>query len=138
MSRRKDRQFVLVVAILVLGLSLVPIGGQAFAAGMEVAPGVTKEVIADYGAPGIPGVEKVQLIRVIIQPGAKLENLTIKTTNYCEAVQGTGTAVWADGTTLIFGKGSRWTEPKGLTYKVLRNDGDVPFVDVFISIFHAK
>ncbi len=135
MCKRAYVPFVLSAMVLILGLSLAPVGWQALAQGLP--PGVTVEVLADYGSPGIPGVARVRLKRLTMQPGAKIENLTIKTTNYCETSKGTVTAVIENGPTLILGPGSRWVEPKGLIYKVLRNDGDVPFVDVFVQITHA-
>lgn len=136
MCKRAYMPFLLSAMVLILGLSLAPVGSQALAQGLP--PGVTVEVLADYGDPGIPGVANVRLKRLTIQPGAKIENLPIKTTNYCRVVGGAVTAVRADGSTLILGPGSRWVEPKGLVYKVLRNDGDVPFVDVFLEITHAE
>ncbi len=99
---------------------------------------MTLEVIADYGSPGIPGVEKVRLMRFTLQPGAKVENVTLDTTNYCVLTQGVLTAVIENGPTLVYGPGSRWFEPKGLVYKVLRNDGDVPLLDVYIEITHSS
>lgn len=136
MFKRTYIPFLLSSIVLMLGLSLAPVGGQALAQGLP--QGVTLEVLADYGSPGIPGVVKVRLMRLTMAPGTKLENLPVNTTNYCEAASGTATAVIENGPTLILGPGSRWTEPKGLVYTVLRNDGDVPFVDVFIEITHAE
>ncbi len=133
MCKWKSMQFLLGVTVLILGLILVPVGWPAFA-----QEGMTEEVIADYGSPGIPGVSKIRLIRFTLQPGATVENFTVETTNYCKAESGILTAVIENGPTLILGPGSRWTESKGLVYKVLRNDGDVPFVDVFIEITHAE
>ncbi len=122
--------------VLILGLSLAPVGWQASAQGLP--QGVTVEVLADYGSPGSPGVARVRLKRFTLAPGAKIENLPITTTNYCETSKGAVTAVIENGPTLILGPGSRWVEPKGRVYKVLRNDGDVPFVDIFIEITHAE
>ena len=136
MFKRAYMQFLLSAIVFILGLTLAPAGWQALAQGLP--PGVTVEVLADYGSPGIPGVAKVRLIRFTIEPGAKIENLPIKTTNYCETSKGAVTAVIENGPTMILGPGSRWVEPKGLVYKVLRNDGDVPFVDMFIEITHAE
>ena len=136
MCKRTYQQFLLSAIVLILGLSVTTLGWQASAQGLP--PGIAVEVLADYGSPGIPGVAKVVLKRFTIQPGAKIENLPIKTTNYCRVVSGAVTAVMADGSTLILGPGSRWVEPKGLVYKVLRNDGDVPFVDEFIEVTHTK
>ena len=136
MFKRVYMQFLLSVMVLTLGLSLAPVGGQALA--QELPPGVTVEVLADYGSPGIPGVANVRLIRFTMEPGAKIENFTVGTTNYCDASKGEITAVIENGPTLILGAGSRWVEPKGLVYKLLRNDGDVPFVDLIIEITHAK
>ncbi len=133
MFKRAYMPFLPIAMVLILGLSLAPVGRQAFA-----QEGVTVEVLADYGSPGIPGVAKVRLIRFTMEPGAKIENFPVDTTNYCEALKGVVTAVIENGPTLILGPGSRWVEPKGMVYKLLRNDGDVPFVDVFIEITHAE
>ncbi len=133
MFKRVYMQYLLSVMVLILGLSLAPVGRQAFA-----QEGVTLEVIADYGSPGIPGVEKVRLMRFTLQPGAKVENVTLDTTNYCVLTQGVLTAVIENGPTLVYGPGSRWFEPNGLVYKVLRNDGDVPLLDVYIEITHSS
>ena len=136
MFKRTYMPFLLSAMVLILGLSLAPVGWQASA--QQLPPGVTMEVLADYGSPGIPGVAKIRLMRLTMDPGTKLENVPVNTTNYCETASGTITAVIENGPTLILGPGSRWTEPKGLVYTVLRNDGDVPFVDVFIEITHAE
>ena len=133
MFKRAYMPFLPFAMVLILGLSLAPVGRQAFA-----QEGVTLEVIADYGSPGIPGVEKVRLMRFTLQPGAKVENVTLDTTNYCVLTQGVLTAVIENGPTLVYGPGSRWFEPKGLVYKVLRNDGDVPLLDVYIEITHSS
>ena len=52
MFKQVYMQFLLSVMVLILGLSLAPVGGQALA--QDLPPGVTVEVIADYGSPGIP------------------------------------------------------------------------------------
>ncbi len=133
MCKWKSMQFLLGVTVLILGLILVPVGWPAFA-----QEGMTEEVIADYGSPGIPGVSKIRLIRFTLQPGVMVEDVPINTTNYCNALSGTITAVIEDGPTLVLGPGSYWVEPKGMTYTLLRNDGDVPFVDVYYEITHAE
>ncbi len=130
------RQFLLIATVLVFGLSPASVGWQAFAAGLP--EGVNLEVLAEYGPPGIPGIEKATLKRLTMQPGTKLEDVTLITSNYCRIASGALTVVKADGTTTINGQGSQWFEPKGLKYKVIRNDGGVPAVDVFLAITHTE
>ncbi len=67
MCKRQFRLFLLIATVLVFGLSPVRVGWQAFAAGLP--EGVTLEVLAEYGPPGIPGIEKVTLKRLTMQPG---------------------------------------------------------------------
>jgi len=136
MGKRQFRLFLLIATVLVFGLSPVRVGWQAFAA--ELPEGVTMEVLAEYGPPGIPGIEKATLKRLTMQPGTKLEDVTLSTSNYCRIASGTLTVVKADDTTTIIGQGSQWFEPKGLVYKVIRNDGDVPAVDVFLALTHTE
>ncbi len=136
MGKRQFRLFFLIATVLVFGLSPASVGWQAFAAGLP--EGVTLEVLAEYGPPGIPGIEKATLKRFTMQPGTKLEDVTLKTSNYCWISAGALTVVKADGTTVVIGQGSRWFEPKGLVYKELRNDGDVPAVDVFLAVTHTE
>jgi len=136
MCKRQFRLFLLVATLLVFGLSPVHVGWQASAAGLP--EGVTLEVLAEYGPPGIPGIEKATLKRLTMQPGTKLEDVTLTTSNYCRIASGALTVVKADGTTTIIGQGSQWFEPKGLVYKVIRNDGDVPAVDVFLALTQTE
>ena len=49
MFKRAYMPFLPFAMVLILGLSLAPVGRQAFA-----QEGVTEEVLADYGSPGIP------------------------------------------------------------------------------------
>ncbi len=136
MSKLQFRLFLLIATVLVFGLSPASVGWQAFAAGLP--EGVTMEVLAEYGPPGIPGIEKATHKRLTLQPGTKLENVTLTTSNYCWIAAGALTVVKADGTTVVIGQGSRWFEPKGLVYKEIRNDGNVAAVDMFIALTHTE
>ena len=55
MFKRANMQLLLSAMVLLLGLSLAPVGGQALA--QDLPPGVTFEVLADYGSPARPAGE---------------------------------------------------------------------------------
>lgn len=71
------------LAVLLVAASFALMPGSSTAQMTELSPGVTVEVLADYGDLGIPGVSQVRLLRLTMQPGAKFpQDWTIKTVNY--------------------------------------------------------
>ena len=89
--------------------------------------GVEVQVVAEYSVT-IPGIEKVQLRKVTLQPGAILENIPVNDTDFCSETQGTLTVVdHKNGTTTLYAAGSRWAPEKGIT-ATISNAGDVPAV----------
>jgi hypothetical protein len=136
MCKRQIRLFLPVATLLVFGLSPVHVGWQAFAAGLP--EGVTLEVLAEYGPPGIPGIEKATLKRLAMQPGTKLEDVTLTYEQLLPHRLRRPDSSEGRRPTAIIGQGSQWFEPKGLVYKVIRNDGDVPAVDVFLALTQTE
>ena len=104
-------------------LLLVPV--QGWSAGLP--EGVSVDVIAEYPV-DIPGIEKVVLKKITLEPGAKLANFPENDTTFCHATAGTITVVdHANGTTTIYTEGARWAPQKGATYSI-SNPGDVTHV----------
>ncbi len=95
------------IATIIMAFLIFPI--QAWA--QELPEGVTFDVIATY-ASDIPGVERVELQKFTLAPGAKLENFPVENVEYCASTQGTIRVTdETTGETNIYAAGSRW-QPK--------------------------
>ena len=102
------------IATIVMAFLFFPV--QAWAAGLP--EGVTVDVVATY-ASAIPGVEKVELKKVTLAPGAKLENFPLGTVDFCNSTQGIIRVTdETDGTTNIYAPGSRWQPIMGHTASI--------------------
>ena len=95
------------VATIIVAFLIFPI--QAWA--QALPEGVTFDVIATY-ASDIPGVERVELQKFTLAPGAKLENFPVENVEFCSSTQGTIRVTdETTGETNIYAAGSRW-QPK--------------------------
>ena len=95
------------VATIIVAFLIFPIQASA----QELPEGVTFDVIATY-ASDIPGVERVELQKFTLAPGAKLENFPVENVEYCASTQGTIRVTdETTGETNIYAAGSRW-QPK--------------------------
>ncbi len=79
----------------------------------ELPEGVTWEVVAVYKVDD-PGVDRVELGKFSMEPGATLTMPIEATVEFCTVTQGTFTVVNHDlGTTTIYTTGSRFSQAKG-------------------------
>ena len=109
----------------ILAVLLLAFPMQSWSQGLP--EGVEVTVVAEYSVK-IPGIEKVQLRKVTLQPGAILENISAKHTDFCQVTQGMVTVVdHGQRTTTVYVAGSRFAPEKGTTMTV-SNPGDVPGV----------
>ncbi len=89
----------------------------------ELPEGITVTVIAEYKS-RVSNLDKVRLVRVLMEPGAKFDNVLVKNEEYCELKKGTLTDTsHATNTTSVYTVGSRWAPPKGERHTVI-NTGD--------------
>lgn len=89
----------------------------------ELPEGVKVTVIAEYKS-RVPNMDKVRLVRVLMEPGAVFDNVEIKNEEYCELRKGTLTHTnHATGITDVFTAGARWAPPKNDRHTVI-NTGD--------------
>lgn len=110
------------------GHALVAIGivlGIATAHAEEGPRPVAVTVVAEY--PGqLEGIDKVQLRRVVFQPGASVE-LTVDGIEFCNGTAGTWTVTnRSTGHTVMYGPGSRWAGAPLGTEVEIANHGTVP------------
>ncbi len=102
----------------------------------ELPEGVTAQLVAEYPS-NIPGMKKIQLFKITLQPGAVWKDIPVENTDLCNATQGTFTVVnQKTGTTTIYAEGSRWINEKGTTVTV-SNPGDVPAVQ-WVYVLNEK
>lgn len=107
----------------VLSLAVPLCLGGAGALADELPEGITATVVAEYQS-RVPGLEKVRLVRVLLEPGAKFDDVEVKNEEYCELKSGTLTHTnHATGVTDVFTAGARWAPPKGDRHTVV-NTGD--------------
>ncbi len=100
-------------------LLLFPV--QSWSAGLP--EGMTVDLIAEYPVQ-IPGLEKVQLKKMTMQPGTVLKEFTVPVSHYCTVTQGMFTVVdHTAGTTTVYVAGSRFAPTKGHIVTV-SNPGD--------------
>ncbi len=102
------------IAAITVAFLIFPV--QAWAAGLP--EGVSVDVVATY-ASDLPGVEKVELKKVTLAPGAKLENFPLKTVDFCNSTQGIIRVTdETTGSTTIYAAGSRWQPKMGHTASI--------------------
>ncbi len=90
-----------------------------------LSKGVEMTVVDEYPS-NLPGIQKVQLSELVIQPGAVLENMPITSTDLCRTTQGRlAVADLAAGTTTQISAGDRFAFEKGSTLTI-SNPGSVP------------
>lgn len=117
-----------IARVIVLLFALTLLAGTVTAD--EPPEGITVNVIAEY-ASRVPGIEKVRLVRVVMEPGAAFRNVEIKSEEYCELEQGTLTHTnHTTGVTDVLTTGARWAPPKGDYHTVVNSGDDV--VDMWV------
>jgi hypothetical protein len=120
--------------MIALGL-LAGLGGAPQALAMELAPGITYEVLKEHDASLIPGATKIVESIFIMQPGTSIDFPDgSPSMNICTSMLGQVT-VTMGGKTVVRRAGDQWTEPKGLAM-ALENTGNVPYVDKTFEIFY--
>lgn len=111
-------------AVLCAALATAVTASAPSARAQGAPEGITVSVIAEY-ASRLPALEKVRLVRVVMEPGSKFDNIEIKSEEYCELKAGTLTHTnHTTGITDVFTTGARWAPPKGDRHTVT-NTGDV-------------
>lgn len=110
-------------AALLVAIPILVAGGDASA---DTLPeGITATVIAEYPSK-IPALKSVRLVKVVLQPGARFDNIEVKSEEYCELKKGQLTHVSHDtGVVDLYTTGARWAPPKG-SYHTVTNTGDTP------------
>ncbi len=120
--------------ILALGL-LAGLGGAPQALAVELAPGITYEVLKEHDASLIPGATKIVESIFIMQPGTSIEFPTNSSAMHiCTSMLGQVT-VTMGGKTVVHRAGDQWTEPMGGPAMALENTGNVPYIDKTFEIF---
>ena len=113
----------IVGAFLAIALLLSP--AQSWS--QDLPEGVGMEVVATYPV-DLSGIEKVELRKVTLEPGAILKNFTVKDQFFCHVTQGEILIVnQASGASVLYSAGSRWAPVKGSTVTI-SNPGDVTHV----------
>ena len=108
------------IAFLAIALLILP--GKSWA-----AEGIDVKVVAEWPI-DIPGIEKMQLRRVVFQPGATID-LTIEHVEFCNGTQGEwAVTIPAGGQTTLHTAGGRWRMPAKGTKITVTNPGNVPAV----------
>ena len=103
-------------SILLVAISILVTASDAYPAGLP--DGVKVTVIAEYPSK-MPGLEKVRLVRVVLQPGAKFDNALIDNDEYCRLEQGQLTRInHQTGSTDVYTVGSLWAPQKGERHTV--------------------
>ena len=119
--------------ILALGL-LAGLGGAPQALAVELAPGITYEVLKEHDASLIPGATKIIESIFIMQPGTSIDFPDgSPSMNICTSMLGQVT-VTMGGKTVVRRAGDQWTEPRGLPMALV-NTGNVPYIDKTFEIF---
>lgn len=117
LARILERLSFLLVAFFVL-----LVASDAYSAGLP--DGIKVTVIAEYPS-RLPDVEKMRLVKVVLQPGAVLENIVVENDEYCRLEQGQLTRINHDtGATDVYTTGSLWAPQKG-EHHTVTNTGDL-------------
>ena len=91
----------------------------------ELPEGINVTVIAEYKS-RVPTLDKVRLVRVLLEPGASFDDIVIKNEEYCVLKKGILTHVnHTTEITDLFTVGSRWAPPKGDRHTVTNNGDEV-------------
>ena len=108
--------------IVFLAIALLILPSKSWA-----AEGIDVKVVAEWPV-DIPGIEKMQLRRVVFQPGATID-LTIEHVEFCNGTQGEwAVTIPAGGQTTLHTAGGRWRMPAKGTKITVTNPGNVPAV----------
>ncbi len=108
--------------ILLVAVSILVTASAAYPAGLP--DGVTVTVIAEYPS-NVPNVEKVRLVKVVLEPGATFDNTLIESDEYCRLEQGQLRRInHKTGATDVYTVGSLWAPLKGERHTIT-NTGDV-------------
>ncbi len=102
----------------------------------KLPEGMSVKVLAEFPSE-IPGIEKVVLKEMRLEPGAKRENYVVGATVLCTVIQGELTGVWG-GKTVFYGPGSRFTVPKGTKIQGIYNNGRELHVQRIWKLVHSK
>ena len=122
------------MSIITLGL-LACFGGVPQALAVELAPGVTYEVLTEHDASFFPGATKVIESIFIMQPGSSIDFPDgTPSAHICTVMLGQATVTMGDKT-VVRRAGDQWTEPKGMVMS-LTNTGNVPYVDKTFEIYY--
>ncbi len=117
LARVVDLTAILLVAIPVLITASVAYPG-------ELPDGVTVTTIAEFPSK-VPALEKVRLVKAVLQPGAILDNILVPNDEYCRLEQGQLTRTdHSTGVTTVLTVGSLWLALKSTRHTVT-NTGDV-------------
>jgi len=80
---------------------------------VEAPEGASLKILSEF--PGtLPGIEKVQVQELRLEPGAKWENFVVASTALCTVVKGQVTAMH-NGHSAVYSRGSRMVLQKGTT-----------------------
>ncbi|MCH8077954.1 MAG: hypothetical protein IIC64_19275, partial [SAR324 cluster bacterium] len=97
---------------------LTPTNAQGLPKGVKV-------VLVSEHNPNIPGIAKVTVQRMTMEPGAVIK-LTVKGIPFCDATKGIITVTnQATGATTTFGVGSRWAPTEGITVTLKNNGSEI-------------
>lgn len=130
MQRRPSMLFVIVIVALTPLLMTKP--ASALPPGV-IVEGITSKTLAELPSE-IPGIKKIKLKELRVEPGAKRENYVVKSTSFCTVVQGELTVVTDNGT-VVHGPGSTWMMRKG-TKQSIYNKGSELHIQQVWSLVH--
>ena len=109
------------IALLAIALLILPSKTWA-------AEGIESKVVAEWPV-DIPGIEKMQLRRVVFQPGVTLTDFEIKFVEFCNGTQGEwAVTIPVGGTTTLHTAGGRWRMPAKGTKITISNPGNIPAI----------
>lgn len=97
----------------------------------ELPEGIKIKLIAEY-ASRVPTLEKVRLVKVVMQPGAAFDDIVITNEEYCRLSQGQLTRTnHTLGVTNVLSAGAFWAPPKGDRHTVTNTGEDVVIMWVY-------
>ncbi|MCI0626798.1 MAG: hypothetical protein L0387_34985 [Acidobacteria bacterium] len=102
----------------------------------KLPEGVEIQLVTEYSS-DIPGIQKVQLRKVTLEPGAILANFTVTKPLYCDAAAGTISVFdHAKRTTAVYRPGDHWSFARGEF--TLSNPGDVDHVHYLYALIQGQ
>ena len=114
------------LAVLVM---LFPVQGWS----ATLSEGVEFQVLKEYSV-DMPGVQKMQLTKMTLEPGATLANFTVKDPIFCSTTEGVVSVVdHTYGSTKVYAAGSHYAMRKGARLTFF-NPGDVNHVAYFYEM----